>query len=94
MLRDNGAKEVHMFLLSPGIKYSCFFGIDTPTRKELISANNTPEEIARIIDADSVTFLNIEDMKSCLKYPDKYCYACFNGNYSIPVCIEDEVCKV
>ncbi len=83
ILKDAGAKEVHMFLSSPGIKHSCFFGIDTPTVEELISAKNTPEEIAKIIGADSVTFIKIENLKSCLKKPDKYCYACFDGNYSI-----------
>ncbi|MCK4796554.1 MAG: amidophosphoribosyltransferase [Spirochaetes bacterium] len=85
MLREAGAKEIHLFLSSPGIKFSCFFGIDTPTRKELISSHSTPAEIAKIIGADSVTFLRIEDLKECLKCPEKYCYACFDGNYSIPV---------
>jgi amidophosphoribosyltransferase len=83
MLKDAGAKEVHMFLSSPEIKYSCFYGINTPTREELISANNSKEKIAKMIGADSVNFLEINNLRDCLKDPNKYCYACFNGNYSI-----------
>ena len=94
MLKDAGAKEVHLFLSSPGIKYSCFFGIDTPTNEELISANSTPDEIAKIIGADSVNFLSIEDMKECLKTQDKYCYACFDGNYPISTKSFEKVCSL
>ena len=85
MLRYAGAKEVHFYLSSPSILYSCFYGIDTPTREELISSKNSPEKIAEIIGADSVTFLDINNMRDCLTEPDKYCYACFDGSYSIPV---------
>ncbi len=90
MLKDSGAKEVHLFFSSPEIKYGCFFGIDTPTKKELISANYSKEKIADIIGADSVTFLEIENLRTCLKEPDKYCYACFDGNYSIKANIQEE----
>lgn len=85
MLKDAGAKEVHLFLSSPEIKKSCFFGIDTPTEKELISSRMLHFEIAKFINADSVTFLPIEKLRECLKEPDKYCYACFNGDYPILV---------
>ncbi len=85
MLKEAGAKEVHMFLSSPEVKHSCFFGIDTPTEKELISANKNPEEVAKEIGADSVTFLRVEDLKGCVKEPDKFCFACFDGNYCIEV---------
>jgi amidophosphoribosyltransferase len=85
MLRDAGAKEVHMFYSSPEIKFSCYYGIDTPTREELISSSNSPEEIAKMLGADSVTFLSIYDLRSCLKMPDNYCYSCFNGDYGIPI---------
>ncbi len=90
LLKSAGAKEVHLFLSSPGITHSCFFGIDTPTKKELLSANHSPEEIAKIIGADSVTFLNIEDLKQCVKNPDKFCFACFTGNYPIQVIENDD----
>ncbi|HOJ64922.1 MAG TPA: amidophosphoribosyltransferase [Spirochaetota bacterium] len=85
MLKDSGAKEVHLFLSSPEIKKSCFFGIDTPTEKELISSNMPPEEIAKFIKADSVTFLPLNDLKLSVKFPEKYCYACFNGDYPIKI---------
>jgi amidophosphoribosyltransferase len=49
----------------------------------LISNKHTPDEIAKIIGADSVTFLQLEDLKACLKEPDSYCYACFNRDYPI-----------
>ena len=85
MLKEAGAKEVHLFLSSPEIKKSCFFGIDTPTEKELISSRMSKEEIAKFINADSVTFLPLDDLKSCLKEKEKYCYACFNGDYPITI---------
>jgi amidophosphoribosyltransferase len=90
MLRDVGAKEIHMYLSSPGITHSCYFGIDTPTREELISSHSTPDEIAEIIGADSVTFLPISDLRDCLTAPNDFCYACFNGNYPLPVGKESE----
>ncbi|MCG8573013.1 MAG: amidophosphoribosyltransferase [Spirochaetes bacterium] len=85
ILKDAGAKEVHLFLSSPEIKYSCFFGIDTPTRKELISSKLKPEEIAAQIGADSVTFLTIEDLKISVENPGDYCYACFNCDYPFAI---------
>lgn len=85
MLKNAGAKEVHLFLSSPEIKYSCYYGIDTPTREELLSSKYSSKEIAKIIGADSVNFLDIEDLKKCVKEPEKFCYACFNGEYPIPV---------
>lgn len=94
MLKNAGAKEVHFYLSSPGIKYSCFFGIDTPTREELISANLEPHEVAKKIGAESVTFLSIEDMKECYNDPSKYCYACFNGDYPLPISDDDKMCTV
>lgn len=85
MLKEAGAKEVHMYLSSPEIIGSCYFGIDTPTTKELISSSHTPEQIAKKIGADSVTFLSIDDLKSCVKKPDSFCYGCYTGKYPIPV---------
>lgn len=92
ILKEAGAKEVHLFLSSPEIKYSCHFGIDTPTSKELISSSKTPEQIAKEIGADSVTFLSIEDLKGCLNKPDDYCYACYSGDYPIPIKSESGNC--
>lgn len=93
ILKEAGAKEVHLFLSSPEIKFSCHFGIDTPTRKELISSSKTPSEVAKEIGADSVTFLDIEDLKQCVAEPEKYCYACYTGEYPIRLKSDCEGCK-
>jgi amidophosphoribosyltransferase len=85
VLRDTGAREVHLRLSSPEIRWPCFFGIDIPTRRELISNHMSPDEIAHHIGADSVRFLPIERLKECLDGPDNFCYACFTGRYSLPV---------
>jgi len=81
LLREAGAKEIHLRLSSPEIKYPCFFGIDIPTKEELISNRMTPAEIAEYIGADSVRFLSIEKLKSSLPDFENYCFACFNGDY-------------
>jgi amidophosphoribosyltransferase len=85
MLLEAGAKEVHMFFSSPEIKHSCFFGIDTPTEKELISSEKSPQQVAKDIGADSANFLELDDLKSCLKNPENYCYACYDGKYCINI---------
>lgn len=85
LLKEAGAREVHLRLCSPEIKWPCFFGIDIPTRQELISNTKTPDEIAAFIGADSVRFLHLEDLYGCLDVPESYCYACFDGNYPAPV---------
>ncbi len=83
MLKEAGAAEVHLRLSSPEIKYPCFFGIDVPTREELISNNKTPEKIAEHIGADSVMFLSIDKLKECVQDCGNYCYACFCGDYPV-----------
>lgn len=85
MLRDAGAKEVHLFLSSPEIHHCCFYGVDTGTLEELISTKKTPAEIAEFIGADTVNFLALEDLKACLAKPNEYCYACFDGDYPTEV---------
>lgn len=83
LIREAGAREVHLRLSSPEIKWPCFFGIDIPTRKELISNAMTPEQIASFIGADSVRFLSMEKLKSCVRTHEKYCFACFTGAYPV-----------
>jgi amidophosphoribosyltransferase len=90
LLREAGAREIHLRLSSPEILWPCFFGIDIPTRKELISNSHTNEEIARKVGADSIRFLSIETLKTCLDEPGNYCFACFNGEYPFPVPLSDE----
>jgi amidophosphoribosyltransferase len=85
LIREAGAKEVHLRLSAPEIKWPCFFGIDIPTRRELISNRMSPEDIARHINADSVSFLAESRLRDCLPDPGGYCYACFNGDYPCKV---------
>jgi amidophosphoribosyltransferase len=89
MLRDAGAKEVHMRISSPATISPCYYGIDTPTRSELIASSNSVEEIRRYIDADSLAYLSRDGMYVHFDgQKEGFCDACFSGNY--PVHFEDE----
>ncbi len=85
LLKEAGAREVHLRLSSPEIKWPCYFGIDTPTRNELISNHKSPSELSGHIGADSVTFLPIDRLASCVASPKDYCLACFSGRYPVEV---------
>ena len=85
LLREAGAKEIHLRLASPEIKNPCYFGIDIPTREELISNRMLPEEIAQHIGADSVFFLPVQRLKEVVENSEDFCYACFTGNYPIKI---------
>jgi amidophosphoribosyltransferase len=89
MLRDAGAKEVHMRISSPATISPCYYGIDTPTRSELIASTNSVEEIRRYIEADTLAYLSNEGMYAYFNdRRNGFCDACFTGNY--PVHFEDE----
>ena len=84
MLRNAGAKEVHMRISSPPIVSPCFYGIDTPTKKELIASNHSTEEIRKYITADSLAYLSLDGMlQSSPGVPSQYCNACFTEKYPI-----------
>ncbi|MFH1561813.1 MAG: amidophosphoribosyltransferase [Nitrospirota bacterium] len=84
MLRNVGAKEIHLRISSPPIKFPCFYGIDTPTSKELIAANNSIEGIRNFIGVDTLGYLSIDGLLKPFKDSKKgFCLACFNGNYPI-----------
>ncbi len=85
MLRKAGAKEVHVRVSSPPTKWPCYYGIDTPTRKELTAANNSVEEIRKFITADSLAYLSHEGLYWFEKQQHRewYCDACFTGNYPV-----------
>lgn len=86
LLRDAGAREIHLRLSAPEIKYPCFYGIDIPTRGELISNRLDPAALARELGADTVRFLSEDGLRACTEgKPDDYCYACFNGRYPEPL---------
>jgi amidophosphoribosyltransferase len=83
MLRGAGAKEVHFRVSSPPIGWSCYYGIDTPNRRELIASSHTVEQIRRYLHVDTLGYLSMEGLRSCVDRPDEHCYACFDGNYSV-----------
>jgi len=84
MLKAAGAKEVHMRISSPATYYPCFYGIDTPTRRELIASSHSIDEIRKYITADSLAYLSIEGLKKGIGEDfNKYCYACFDGDYPV-----------
>jgi amidophosphoribosyltransferase len=86
MLRDAGAREVHMRITSPPIKWPCFYGIDMSTRDELVAANMSVEEIRDFIGADSLAYLELPALVEATGAPaDTFCRACFDGEYPVPV---------
>jgi amidophosphoribosyltransferase len=84
MVRDAGAAEVHLRISSPPTQWPCYYGIDTPTRRELIAASHSVDEIARYVTADSLGYLSIEGLIEAVGGEDKFCHACFSGHYAIP----------
>lgn len=86
MIREAGAAEVHMRISSPPYAYPCFYGIDTPDRRELLAARLSVEEMRQFLGADTLGFLSIEGLLKAINVPkDKFCVACFTGRYRIPV---------
>jgi amidophosphoribosyltransferase len=85
MIRKAGAKEVHLRIASPPIKFPCFYGIDMPSLGELIASSKTVEEIRKYLGVDSLEYLTLDDLRSCVDDPDHFCYACFSGVYPVPL---------
>jgi len=84
MIKEGGgAKEVHMRISSPPTIGPCFYGINTPTRNELIAATHKVDEIRKHITADSLKYLSLEGLSGVIPNPEKYCSACFDDNYPI-----------
>ncbi len=91
MLRDAGAKEVHLMVGSPPIIAPCYFGIDMPTREELIAAHKSVEGIKTVIGADSVNYLSLEGLIEAVGIPERrLCLACLTSRY--PVEVPGEIC--
>ena len=86
MLLEAGAKEVHLRISSPPILHSCFYGIDTPNKEELIAHSHSLEETRKYLGADSLQYLSIKKMLEVLQNgKNKFCSACFDGNYPVPI---------
>jgi amidophosphoribosyltransferase len=86
LLRKAGAEEVHVRISAPPIYHPCFYGIDTQVETELIAATHSVEEIRSFIGADTLGYLSIRGVLAALDLPyDRFCFACFDGNYPEPV---------
>jgi amidophosphoribosyltransferase len=92
ILRKAGAKEVHIRVCSPPVRFPCYFGIDTPHRKDLISNGSSVGELCASLGADSLAFISVEGLLESLDSPDAasaakngYCLGCFTGEYPVPV---------
>jgi amidophosphoribosyltransferase len=85
-LRLAGAKEIHMRISCPPIRFPCFYGVDFPTKEELLANNRDLEQIREFLGVDSVGYASLKGMLSCAVLPpDHYCTACWSGKYPIPV---------
>jgi len=85
LLKEAGAAEVHLRISSPPIANPCFYGIDMPTREELIRNQYDVPGIARFLGVDSLGYLSLEGMLDCVKQPADFCTACFSGDYPVAV---------
>jgi amidophosphoribosyltransferase len=86
VLREAGAAEVHLRIVSPPIRWPCFYGIDMSTRAELVAADAAVEDVRRFVGADSLAYLSLGELVAATGAPeDSFCRACFDGRYPIPV---------
>jgi amidophosphoribosyltransferase len=83
MMRQAGAREVHLRISCPPTISPCFYGVDTPTKRELIAANNNVEGIRRFVEADTLGYLSLASLRKAVGDSEKheYCYACYSGDY-------------
>ncbi len=85
MLRQAGAREVHMRIAAPPTTNSCFYGIDTPTQEELLASSHSIEEIRQYITADSLGYLTWDGLYSFMEGREGFCDACFTGKYPVEI---------
>ncbi len=85
MIREGGAKEIHFRVASPPIISPCFYGIDMPTKEELVAANHSVEAIREMLGVDSLGYLSLEGMHTAVREYGPFCDACFTGNYPAPL---------
>ncbi len=83
LMKQAGAKEVHLRIASPPVTNPCFYGIDTPVRNELIASSHTVEEIATYLRVDSLHYLSLDGLMEAAGGGERYCDACFTGNYPV-----------
>ena len=85
LLRGTGAREVHFRVGSPPVTHPCFYGIDTPSRRELIGATRSVEEIRQYLGVDTLGYLSLDGLLGAEREPRAYCRACFTGRYPVAV---------
>jgi amidophosphoribosyltransferase len=86
MIRNAGASEIHARISSPPITHPCFYGINTPMRKELIAATHTVGEVSRYLTTNSLGYLSLDGLRECVgDRHNGFCYACFTGDYPVPI---------
>jgi amidophosphoribosyltransferase len=85
MLRQAGASEVHFRIGSPPVRFPCFYGIDMPTKKELIGSRMEIPAIAEKLGVDSLGYLSMDGMVDAVAEAGPYCTACFSGDYPAPL---------
>ncbi|MGA1795996.1 MAG: amidophosphoribosyltransferase [bacterium] len=86
LIRAVGAREIHMRIASPPTSFPCYYGIDIPTRQELIASSHTKKEISDFIGADSLEYISVEGMRRSVGHMgERICCACFTGEYPLPV---------
>jgi len=94
MLKEAGAAEVHLRISSPPFKWPCFYGIDTPTRKELLAANHTIKEITEYLGCDTLAYISLENLVDAIGEHSGFCNACLTGEYPTKVSIDTERARV
>lgn len=85
MVRNAGAAEVHLRIGSPVVRHSCFYGVDTPTSEELIGNRMDVEAICEHISADSLRYMSVKGLRSCVSDDARFCFACFDGAYPVAI---------
>jgi amidophosphoribosyltransferase len=90
LIKNAGVAEVHLRIGSPQVKYSCYYGIDTPSSDELVANRYDLEQIRQRVQVDSLKFVDINDLLACTQSPKDYCLACFNGDYPLGKGEEEE----
>jgi len=85
-LRQAGAREIHMRISCPPLRFPCFYGVDFPTKGELLANNRDLEQIREFLEVDSIGYMSLEGLLQCAALPaDHYCAACWDGKYRIPI---------
>jgi amidophosphoribosyltransferase len=86
MVRNAGAREVHLRISCPPTVSPCYYGVDTPSKQELIAANHSVEEIRRFVEADSLGYLSLQALSHAVgDEKNRYCYSCYTGDYPTPI---------